>query len=210
MLGDVPRLHNDLESPCAQPSTGIAGGRSRRVLRIRSWIRFRLRRHDRERSADRRAAAHQRRGRMAVPGRDFANSRYSPLAQITPEQREESPRLVDVLDRRAARTRGSAARRRQHDVPRHAVSERGVRDRSHAAGLSAQVEVPAGERAGGGRHRVLRRRESRRVVRQRQDRLQPARRTHRRRGRRDRHRAVEDEDGRRATAARRSRWRRSS
>ena len=62
--------------------------------------------------------------------------------------------------------------------------------RSHAAGLSAQVEVPAGERAGGGGHRLLRRRESRRVVRRRQDRLQSARRTHRRRGRRHRHRAV--------------------
>ena len=45
--------------------------------------------------------------------------------------------VVDVLHRRAARPRGTAARRRQHDVPRDAVPERRVRDRSHAAGPSA-------------------------------------------------------------------------
>ena len=77
-------------------------------------------------------------------------------------------------------------------------------------GLSAQVEVPPGERAGGGGHRVLRRRESRCVVRRRQDRLQPARRTHRRRRRRDGHGAVAARRWATSIAARRSRWRRSS
>ena len=105
---------------------------------------------------------------------------------------------------------GPAARRRQHDVHHHAISERGVRDRPHAAGLSAQVEIPPGERAGGGGRSVLRRRESRRVVRRRQDRLQPARRSHRRGRRRDGHRSCGARRWAISIAARRSRWRRSS
>ena len=100
-------------------------------------------------------------------------------------QREEPARGMDLLHRRAARTRGAAARRGQHDVPRDAVSQRRVRARSHAAeGQPLKWKFrPENAQAAVG-HRVLRRREPRRRVRRRQDRLQPARRAHGRRGRR--------------------------
>jgi hypothetical protein len=82
-------------------------------------------------------------GEWSMPARDYANSRYSGLAQITPDNAKNPEGLVDVLDRRVARARRTAARRRQHDVSRDALPERVVRARSHTARIPAQVEVPS-------------------------------------------------------------------
>ena len=135
-------------------------------------------------------------GEWLMPGRDYANSRYSDLAQITP---------ANAKNLHVSWTFSTGVLRGHEGQPLvvgntmyvdHAIPERRVRARPHAAGLSAQVEVPPRERAGGGRRRLLRRREPRRGVRRRKDRLQPARRTHRRGRRRDGHGAVAHEDGR--------------
>ena len=123
-------------------------------------------------------------GEWQTPAGDYA-ARASASSRRSRRRTRRTSGLVDVLDRRAARTRGAAARREQHDVPRHAVPERLVRARPHAPGhRSSGSSVPRTRRRR--RACVLRRRESRRRIRGRQDLLQPARRTHRRRRRRDR------------------------
>jgi hypothetical protein len=57
-----------------------------------------------------------------MAARDYANTRYSGLDQITPANVASSAG-VHLLDRRAARPRSRADRRQQHDVHRRAVSE---------------------------------------------------------------------------------------
>src|SRR6266446_928206 len=84
-------------------------------------------------------------------------------------ERGKSQSGVGVLNGRAARARGSAPRRWQHDVRRDALSQRLVRDRPGANGATAQVEVPPGERPAGDWESVLRRGESRRRVRRWKD-----------------------------------------
>src|SRR6266852_6699307 len=81
-------------------------------------------------------------------------------------ERGKSQSGVGVLNGRAARARGSAPRRWQHDVRRDALSQRLVRDRSRANRTAAQMEVPSRERPAGDWQGVLRRGESWRRVRQ--------------------------------------------
>ena len=89
--------------------------------------------------------------------------------------------------------RGPAAGGGQHHVRGDALAQRPLRLRPHQGRLSAPLEVPARREPQGGRHRLLRRGESRRGLRRRQDRLQPARRAHGRRRREDRPRDLEDQ-----------------
>ena len=112
-------------------------------------------------------------------------------------QRHRAASGVDVLDRRARRSRRSAARGRRHHVRRHALAERAVRVRPDQRGLSAALEVPPGRQRQCDRRVLLRYGQPRCVLRRRQDHLQPARRPHRCGRCQDRPRAVEDADRRR-------------
>ena len=91
-------------------------------------------------------------------------------------KRQGAARGVELLHRRPRRARGTAPGRATNDVCRHPLPERPLRVRSRAGGLPPQVEVPTQRRRGGDRHRVLRRRKSRRRLRERPHCLQPARR----------------------------------
>ena len=74
---------------------------------------------------------------------------------------------VDVLDRRAARTRGLAARAERHDVRAYAVSQQGVRHRSRHAEDQVALRAQAGR--GGHSADVLRHRVSGTRLRGEQD-----------------------------------------
>ena len=59
-----------------------------------------------------------------MPTGDYANTRYSKLEPDQPAANVARPEgRLDVLDRRAARSRGRAAGDRRHDVRPHAVPE---------------------------------------------------------------------------------------
>ena len=81
-----------------------------------------------------------------------------------------------------SRPRRPAARIRQHDVRRHAVSKQSHRRGSHEARRRREMDLRATSRFTGRWYRLLRRRQPRRLVRRRQYHLQPAR-CHGRRGR---------------------------
>ena len=89
------------------------------------------------------AAAEAKDGDWTMPGKDYAATRYSGLAQITPAN---VAGLQPVWTFSTGVLRGHEGQPlvvEQHDVRRDAVSERALRLRSHPGGLSAQVEVPA-------------------------------------------------------------------
>ena len=63
-------------------------------------------------------------GEWTMPGKDYAATRYSGLAQITSANAKHAEPRLDLLHRRARRPRGPAARRGQHDVRGHALPQR--------------------------------------------------------------------------------------
>ena len=74
-------------------------------------------------------------GQWTMPGKDYASTRYSGLAQITPANARAAPGL-DLLDRCPRRARGPATRGEQHHVRGDTLPERPLRLRSHQGGLS--------------------------------------------------------------------------
>ena len=100
-------------------------------------------------------------GQWTMPAKSYS-ARYSQLDRDHADEREGPAAGVDVLDGRAARPRGGADRREQHDVRRHAVPEHALRARPHEARRAEEVEVRAEAAAGGAGRGLLRRRESRR------------------------------------------------
>ena len=122
-----------------------------------------------------RAAASRRRGQLDDGG---TRRRVNALQPARPDQhreRRQAHARLDVLDRRAARPRSGAHRRRQHAVRRHAISERRLRARPDAARSADQVvilAIPVVIVAGRG---LLRRCQSRRRLRERTRLLQHAR-----------------------------------
>ncbi len=117
-------------------------------------------------------------GEWTMPAKDYASTRYSELAEITPANADAPASGLDLLHRRAGGPRGSAARGQEHDVRGHSVAQRALRLRPHPGRLSAQVEVPARREPQRDRGVLLRRDQPGRVLRRRQDHLQPARRAH--------------------------------
>src|SRR3989441_1174364 len=132
-----------------------------------------------------------------LPGRPPARAPRPPAAPAPPRDRPPPASGLELLDRRPRGPRGSAARREQHHVRRHAVPQRPLRLRPHARRLSPEVEVPPRRGPERRRHRLLRRDQPRRVLRGGQDRLQPARWPHGRDRRDDGQGAVERENRRR-------------
>ena len=103
-----------------------------------------------------------------MPTGDYANQRYSTLAQINKDNVGDSAACLDLLDRRAARSRGRAAGDRRRDVHQHAVPQHRLRARPQRRGpgdLEVRAEAGSGRDPGD----VLRYRQSRRRLRQRQD-----------------------------------------
>ena len=118
-------------------------------------------------------------GRWTMPGKDYAGTRYSGLAQLTPGQCRAAQAGVEFLHRGPPRPRRPAAGREQHDVRGDPLPQCPLRVRPDPARLSAQMEIPArggSQRAG---HGLLRRDQPRGLLRRRQDRLQSARRPYR-------------------------------
>ena len=68
-----------------------------------------------------------------MPAKNYASTRFSGLDEIHTAKCRTARRFVDVLDRHGLGSRSRAARRRQHDVHRHAVSEHRLRARSEQA-----------------------------------------------------------------------------
>ena len=106
------------------------------------------------------------------PARNGACQRATTATSATARSTRSTPTNVmnlhvdhDVLDRGPARPRRPAARVRQHDVRGDAVSEQSHRRRSDEAGRRDEVDLRAASRFAVRRHRLLRRRQSRRVVR---------------------------------------------
>ena len=94
-------------------------------------------------------------GEWHSQARDYANTRYSPLDQITAANVAQLQRRLDAFP--TARQNGHearAARRRRHDVPGDAVPEHRLRARPDQARRADQVVAtrrnpsPAGDRQG--------------------------------------------------------------
>ena len=80
-------------------------------------------------------------GEWRSQARDYANTRYSPLDQITAANVARLRVAWTLLRRHAERPRGGAARRRRHDVHRHAVSQPRLRARPDQGRRADQVVV---------------------------------------------------------------------
>ena len=159
-----------------------------------------MRRHRRRRPSARLASRSPSRRRTTTTASGCSPLATTRAAGTATSRRSRPPtRRIFTSRGRSPRACCAATRGSRSSSTRRCTSSRRTRTwRTRSISRSRafrEVEVPAGERAGGGRRGVLRRRESRRVVREREDRLQPARRTHRRRRRRDGHGALEGEDG---------------
>ena len=72
-------------------------------------------------------------GEWHSQARDYANTRFSPLAEINAGNVAQLQRRLDLLRRHAERPRGRAARARRHDVPGDAVPEHRLRARPDAS-----------------------------------------------------------------------------
>src|SRR5258705_321724 len=81
--------------------------------------------------------------RMANAGRRLRQLTLQRAVVHHAAERSEPEGCVGLLNRRAARTRRAAARGREYDVCRHAVSQRFIRDRPGTDGAAAQMEIPA-------------------------------------------------------------------
>ena len=95
----------------------------------------------------RRSARHRRARRRGRPVDDadeeLLRHPLQPARRDHAGQREESAAGVDLLHERAARPRGAADRREQHDVRVHAVPEHPLRARPHEARRAEEVAVRA-------------------------------------------------------------------
>ncbi len=148
-------------------------------------------------------------GQWTMPGKDYAATRYSGLAEINAQNAKGLHPVWTFSTGVLGGHQGQPLVVKNTMYVVTPYPERAVCVRSHQGRLPAQVEVSSGGEPERHRDRLLRFDQSRRVLRRREDHLQPARRTHGGGGRRNRSRSVDDQDCGHGARARPRRWRRS-
>ena len=132
-----------------------------------------------------------------MPGKDYAATRYSGLAQITAANAAGLKPVWNFSTGVLARPRGPAAGgRTTRCTSSRRIRTCSTRSTSRRKAIPLRWKYRPDVDAERDRHRLLRRDQPRRRLRRRQDRLQPARRPHRGGRRGDRPRALEHEDRR--------------